>query len=148
MQVEYVSDVILTRQDETPTELTPTPDHADDTEDNTVRGEYAHDEATAAVNFHRPEPRTWMATQNPAVDDDIDVLPPEAEENSSDDEYEPVEECLLNRAELPLKTVQRLTEQARKLGKLIRTRNRLQQQYCINREQPQLNDEFRFVITH
>ncbi|KIH66561.1 hypothetical protein ANCDUO_03109 [Ancylostoma duodenale] len=60
-----------------------------------------------------------------------------------DDEYEPVEECLLNRAELPLKTVQRLTEQARKLGKLIRTRNRLQQQYCINREHPQLNDEFR-----
>ncbi|VDL71780.1 unnamed protein product [Nippostrongylus brasiliensis] len=45
-----------------------------------------------------------------------------------DDEYEPVEECLLNRAELPLKTVQKLTEQARKLGKLIRTRNRLQQQ--------------------
>ncbi|KAE9414620.1 hypothetical protein Angca_000894, partial [Angiostrongylus cantonensis] len=58
-------------------------------------------------------------------------------------EYEPVEECLLNKAELPLKTVHRLTEQAKKLGKLIRTRNRLQQQYCINREHPQLNDEYR-----
>ncbi|PIO66698.1 hypothetical protein TELCIR_11579, partial [Teladorsagia circumcincta] len=89
--------------------------------------------------------RAWLSfsTRTPSDNDDIDVLAPEVEESSSDDEYEPVEECLLNRAELPLKTVQKLTEQARKLGKLIRTRNRLQQQYCINREQPQLNDEFR-----
>ncbi|VDP06690.1 unnamed protein product [Heligmosomoides polygyrus] len=141
--------------------------------------------------------RAWLSfsTRTPSDGiDDLDVLPPEAEESGSvsiistilrhfdivsedcdhatnilfqmlhhvdlrtrmirelntscahDDEYEPVEECLLNRDELPLKTVQRLTEQARKLGKLIRTRNRLQQQYCINREQPQLNDEFRWAI--
>ncbi|VDM58473.1 unnamed protein product [Angiostrongylus costaricensis] len=91
--------------------------------------------------------RAWLSfstrTPTDSDDDDLDVLPPEAEESSSDDEYEPVEECLLNKAELPLKTVHRLTEQAKKLGKLIRTRNRLQQQYCINREHPQLNDEYR-----
>ncbi|KAJ1369311.1 hypothetical protein KIN20_030736 [Parelaphostrongylus tenuis] len=99
-------------------------------------------------NTPRAEPRTWLSfstrTPTDSDDDGLDVLPPEAEESSSDDEYEPVvEECLLNRAELPLKTVNRLTEQAKKLGKLIRTRNRLQQQYCINRENPQLNDEYR-----
>ncbi|KAL6742243.1 hypothetical protein Aduo_015412 [Ancylostoma duodenale] len=151
-KVEYVSDVILTRQDDSPTELAPenptgdTHEGSTTTSTSTTAGVAVHREPMAGDNPPRAEARAWLSysTRSPSdVDDDLDVLAPEAEESSSDDEYEPVEECLLNRAELPLKTVQRLTEQARKLGKLIRTRNRLQQQYCINREHPQLNDEFR-----
>lgn len=152
-KVEYVSDVILTRKDSAPTEFAPDhPPNAVGMESTTVP---AAEEPTTFTssgdkpheNTPRTEARAWLSfstrTPTDSDDDDLDVLPPEAEESSSDDEYEPVEECLLNRAELPLKTVHRLTEQAKKLGKLIRTRNRLQQQYCINRENPQLNDEYR-----
>ncbi|KAK6753146.1 hypothetical protein RB195_012631 [Necator americanus] len=152
-KVEYVSDVILTRQDNTPTELAVqlrtdnivTEEPSSTIDATTTTETFTHRESDKIIP--RAEARAWLSsysTRSPSdIDDDLDVLPPEAEESSSDDEYEPVEECLLNKAELPLKTVQKLTEQARKLGKLIRTRNRLQQQYCINREHPQLNDEFR-----
>uniref|UniRef100_A0A7I4YRH8 Secreted protein n=1 Tax=Haemonchus contortus TaxID=6289 RepID=A0A7I4YRH8_HAECO len=146
-KVEYVSDVMLTRQDNSPTELVAarSPDTNENTASTATGESPTHGDEATDENTPRTKARAWLSFSNgtPSDNDDIDVLAPEVEESSSDDEYEPVEECLLNRAELPLKTVQKLTEQARKLGKLIRTRNRLQQQYCINREQPQLNDEFR-----
>ncbi|WKY09832.1 hypothetical protein Q1695_002300 [Nippostrongylus brasiliensis] len=143
-QVEYVSDVMVTRQDDSPTELAPEPGR--ESTSGPRWDETAGHADGNGESGRRGQARAWLSfsTRRPSDnDDDLDMLPPEVEESSSDDEYEPVEECLLNRAELPLKTVQKLTEQARKLGKLIRTRNRLQQQYCINREQPQMNDEFR-----
>ncbi|KHJ84917.1 hypothetical protein OESDEN_15363, partial [Oesophagostomum dentatum] len=84
-RVEYVSDVIVTRQDETPTELTPEP-HAEDGVGDTANdagASSAHAETNPA-GLSRPETRTWMATRTPSdVDDDLDVLTPEAEESSS-----------------------------------------------------------------
>ncbi|KAK6028276.1 hypothetical protein OSTOST_05681, partial [Ostertagia ostertagi] len=113
-KVEYVSDVMLTRQDNSPTELAPPhPADANGNENSaaTSTGESpTHGEETADENAPRAKARAWLSfsTRTPSDNDDIDVLAPEVEESSSDDEYEPVEECLLNRAELPLKTVQKL----------------------------------------
>ncbi|VDM81983.1 unnamed protein product [Strongylus vulgaris] len=54
LQVEYVSDVILTRQDETPTEFAPRPDSARESAANSGTGGVMNGES-AALNIPRPK---------------------------------------------------------------------------------------------
>ncbi|RCN31910.1 hypothetical protein ANCCAN_22294 [Ancylostoma caninum] len=91
-RVEYVSDVILTHQDDSPTELAPEHPTGDPHEGSTTTttsmtaGTAAHKEPMAGENPPRAEARAWLSysTGSPSdVDDDLDVLAPEAEESSS-----------------------------------------------------------------
>ncbi|KAK6052528.1 hypothetical protein COOONC_09967 [Cooperia oncophora] len=88
-KVEYVSDVMLTRQDNSPTELAPV--HSKDGNDKenspatSANDSPTHGEEPADENASRAKARAWLSfsTRTPSDNDDLDVLAPEVEESSS-----------------------------------------------------------------
>ncbi|VDO71934.1 unnamed protein product [Haemonchus placei] len=86
-KVEYVSDVMLTRQDNSPTELVAarSPDINENTASTATGESPTHGDEATDENTPRTKARAWLSFSNgtPSDNDDIDVLAPEVEESSS-----------------------------------------------------------------
>ncbi|PAV82182.1 hypothetical protein WR25_19261 [Diploscapter pachys] len=98
----------------------------------------------------KAEAKLWisLSTAMPAESEslgDIDEadLPPIATETDTQNEPEPVEECLANSDKLSEEVVERLKEETARLYRIVKQMNEQQHEYCKDDKKQRMNDEYR-----